>query len=340
MYDVIILGGGPAGVSASLYCKRANKSVLMIYSEDSGLLKAHKIDNYYGFENGISGEELYNAGINQAKNIGVDTAKEEVIKIEPENETFKVITDKKTYESKSIILAFGAKKNTLKIDGIKELEGKGISYCAICDGFFYRNKDVAVIGSGNYAISETNDLIKQDGPTDTQYFVKDFKEIKVYRDEYGNKRVQTRTMVNIVGIILFTVCNYYMIKEIFSKEPVYIINQTGDTVIDFIQMIFPAVVTPIFVAVEIWLIIDLWKYLKERKVRDTMQKKKLGMKQIIYRIYVAIFCILFGTMSIGAFVNSDILPIVGIMIKYLFTPLVILAILFFIFTVIDDIRKL
>ena len=187
---------------------------------------------------------------------------------------------------------------------------------------------------------ETNDLIKQDGPTDTQYFVKDFKEIKVYRDEYGNKRVQTRTMVNIVGIILFTVCNYYMIKEIFSKEPVYIINQTGDTVIDFIQMIFPAVVTPIFVAVEIWLIIDLWKYLKERKVRDTMQKKKLGMKQIIYRIYVAIFCILFGTMSIGAFVNSDILPIVGIMIKYLFTPLVILAILFFIFTVIDDIRKL
>lgn len=159
MYDVIILGGGPAGVSASLYCKRANKSVLMIYSEDSGLLKAHKIDNYYGFENGISGEELYNAGINQAKNIGVDTAKEEVIKIEPENDTFKVITDKKSYESKSIILAFGAKKNTLKIDGIKELEGKGISYCAICDGFFYRNKDVAVIGSGNYAISETNDLI-------------------------------------------------------------------------------------------------------------------------------------------------------------------------------------
>ena len=131
----------------------------MIYSEDSGLLKAHTIDNYYGFENGISGEELYNAGINQAKNMGVDTSKEEVIKIEPENDTFKVITDQKTYESKAIILAFGAKKNTLKIDGLKELEGKGISQCAICDGFFYRNKDVAVIGSGNYAISETNDLI-------------------------------------------------------------------------------------------------------------------------------------------------------------------------------------
>ena len=140
MYDVIILGGGPAGVSASLYSKRANKNVLMIYSEDSGLLKAHKIDNYYGFENGISGENLYKTGIKQAQNIGVDTIKEEVIKIEPENEQFKVVTDKKTY-------------------GIKELEGKGVSYCAICDGFFYRNKDVVVIGSGNYAISETNDLI-------------------------------------------------------------------------------------------------------------------------------------------------------------------------------------
>ena len=159
MYDVIILGGGPAGVSASLYSKRANKNVLIIYSEESGLMKAHKIDNYYGFENGISGEDLYNAGIKQAQNIGVDTVKEEVIKIEPENGFFKVFTDKKTYDSKAIILAIGAKKNTLKIPGIKELEGKGISYCAICDGFFYRNKDVVVIGSGNYAISETNDLI-------------------------------------------------------------------------------------------------------------------------------------------------------------------------------------
>lgn len=159
MYDVIILGGGPAGVSASLYCKRANKNVLLIYSEDSGLIKAKKIDNYYGFEDGISGVDLYNAGIKQAQNIGVETSKEEIIKIEIEDNYFKVSTDKEIYDTKSVIIAIGAKKNTLNVQGIKEFEGKGISYCAICDGFFYRNKDVVVIGSGNYAISETNDLI-------------------------------------------------------------------------------------------------------------------------------------------------------------------------------------
>ncbi len=159
MYDTIILGGGPAGVSASLYCKRANKNVLMIYSNDSGLLKAHKIDNYYGFEDGISGEELYNKGIKQAENVGVEAIQEEVIKIEIDKNIFRVITTEKSYEAKTIILAIGAKKNTLNIQGIQKLEGKGISYCAICDGFFYKNKIVAVIGSGNYAISETNDLI-------------------------------------------------------------------------------------------------------------------------------------------------------------------------------------
>lgn len=159
MYDVIIIGAGPAGISASLYVKRANLNVLVLYSDTSSLQKTDKIDNYYGFKNGISGKSLYKAGIEQAKNLNVQIKQEEVTNIEIANKNFKVITDKQSYISKTIILATGNKKNKPQIKGIEEFEGKGISYCAICDGFFYKNKNVSVIGSGNYAISETNDLI-------------------------------------------------------------------------------------------------------------------------------------------------------------------------------------
>lgn len=159
MYDVIIIGGGPAGISAGLYTQRANKKTLIIYQESTSLQKAAKIENYYGFEDGISGSNLYKTGIKQAQNIGIKTLKEEVIRVGIIEEGFEVVTDKNIYFAKAIIIAIGTKKNKTNIKGVKELEGKGVSYCAICDGFFYRNKIVAVLGSGNYAISELNDLI-------------------------------------------------------------------------------------------------------------------------------------------------------------------------------------
>ena len=159
MYDVIIIGAGPAGISASLYTKRANLNTLVLYSDKSSLEKADNIENYYGFENGINGKELYTIGINQAKNLGAKLKKEEVIKIEKNNDIFCVTTLKEKYKSKVVILATGNKKNKPQIKGIEKFEGKGISYCAICDGFFYRNRSVVVIGNGQYAISETNDLI-------------------------------------------------------------------------------------------------------------------------------------------------------------------------------------
>ena len=159
MYDVIILGAGPAGISASLYTKRANLETLILYNDKSGLEKASLIENYYGFKNGISGKELYETGIEQAKNIEVEVKKEEVVKIENNIEYFKIITTNNEYQTKNLILATGNKKNKPKIKGIEKFEGKGVSYCAICDGFFYRNRSVSVLGSGNYAIAETNELI-------------------------------------------------------------------------------------------------------------------------------------------------------------------------------------
>ena len=166
MYDVIIIGAGPAGISASLYTVRRNLKTLIIYKEKSALEKTNKIENYYGFENGINGEELYNIGIKQAQNIGANVIEDEVTNIQIEylkkdgnrEQIFKIKTLNEQFESKSVILATGNKKSKPNIKNIEEYEGKGISYCAICDGFFYRNKDVAVIGNGDYAISEAMDL--------------------------------------------------------------------------------------------------------------------------------------------------------------------------------------
>lgn len=166
MYDVIIIGAGPAGISASLYTVRRNLKTLIIYKEKSALEKTNKIENYYGFENGINGKELYNIGIKQAQNIGANVIENEATNIQIEylkkdgnrEKIFKIKTLNEQFESKSVILATGNKKNKPNIKNIEEYEGKGISYCAICDGFFYRNKDVAVIGNGDYAISEAMDL--------------------------------------------------------------------------------------------------------------------------------------------------------------------------------------
>ena len=158
MYDVIIVGSGPAGISASLYLKRANNNILVIGNKNSRLNLAHKIDNYYGFPEGISRKDLYNNGIEQAKNLGINVLFEEVLGIKYEN-NFIVKTDNNEYSSKYVIIATGSSNNKPNIKNLSNLEGKGISYCAICDGFFFRNKAISLVGNSNYVISECNDLI-------------------------------------------------------------------------------------------------------------------------------------------------------------------------------------
>lgn len=157
MYDVIVIGSGPAGITAAIYAKRRNLSILVISKGNGTLQKAEKIDNYYGFENGISGKELYVNGIKQAKNLGIDFIEDEVINIEYINQ-FTIETVNLKYEAKAVILATGVSRNVPNIKGIKEFEGKGVSYCAVCDSFFYKGKDVAVLGDGNYAIHEFETL--------------------------------------------------------------------------------------------------------------------------------------------------------------------------------------
>ena len=157
MYDVIIIGSGPAGISAALYTKRANLNALIISKGESTLKKVKKIENYYGLKKPLSGEEIDQIGINQAKNLGVKIIEDEVINISY-SYNFSVETVNSNYEAKKVILATGSARKRPNIKGIAELEGKGISYCAICDGFFFKNKNVAVLGSKEYAFHEAEQL--------------------------------------------------------------------------------------------------------------------------------------------------------------------------------------
>lgn len=179
-YDVIVIGGGPAGVSASIYIKRAGYNVLLFSNEKSSLQKTDKIANYYGFEEPITGEDLLKRGIKQAGNLGIKILNKEVIGIkysddiseekynvivvnEEENaedvESSTNFSTTETYEAKIIVIATGVNRNRPNIKGITEFEGKGVSYCAVCDGAFYRGKNVAVLGSGNYAVGEIEELL-------------------------------------------------------------------------------------------------------------------------------------------------------------------------------------
>lgn len=158
-FDVIIIGAGPAGISAALYARRANLSVLVLHAGAGSLEKAHRIENYYGFPAGISGGELYRNGISQAENLGVEILQKEATEIRINDDfSFTVSDGKSGFSAKSIVIATGNKKLRPKIRGIEEFEGKGVSYCAVCDAFFYRNKNVAVIGDGKFAVSEAKEL--------------------------------------------------------------------------------------------------------------------------------------------------------------------------------------
>ena len=157
IYDVVIIGSGPAGISAALYAKRRKLSVLVISKGIGALEKAEQIENYYGFPGGITGKQLYENGLKQAKALNIDMAEDEVISL-LYGESFEVETVNSSYKARAVILATGSNRITPNIKGIREFEGKGVSYCAICDAFFYKGKDVAVLGNGNYAVHEMEQL--------------------------------------------------------------------------------------------------------------------------------------------------------------------------------------
>lgn len=157
MENIVIIGAGPAGISAALYAARGNMNPLVINNGIGALEKAEKIENYYGLEQPLSGKELYERGISQVEALGVRILDAEVLGISG-FDTFTVKTTAGDFDTVSVILATGGKRSAPKIPGLKEFEGRGVSYCAVCDAFFYRGKEVAVVGNGDFALHEAEEL--------------------------------------------------------------------------------------------------------------------------------------------------------------------------------------
>ena len=187
MYDIIIIGGGIAGLTAGMYAMRAGMKTLMFEKLFAGgqITTTYAIENYPGFVDPIDGPEFAMLLEKHARKFGLEILYEEVKNIEVEGEIKKVITDNKEYETRTIILAMGANPKTLGLDKEEKFRGRGVSYCATCDGTFYKDRVTAVVGGGDTALEDA-------------FFLGQYAS-KVYlihrRDEFrGSKILQDRVL--------------------------------------------------------------------------------------------------------------------------------------------------
>ena len=162
MDDLAIIGSGPAGYTAGIYAGRANLEPVLFEGLESGgqLMLTTDVENYPGFDEGIMGPEMMQVFKKQAERFGTKILTETVNKIEKIEKGFKLTTSKDTYEFKSVIISSGASANWLGVKGEKELQGYGVSACATCDGFFFKDKNVIVVGGGDSAMEESLFLTK------------------------------------------------------------------------------------------------------------------------------------------------------------------------------------
>ena len=159
MKEIIIVGSGPAGISASLYTARAGIKTTVISKGFGALEKAELIENYYGIGAPISGKELHERGVESARSLGVEFITDEIVGLSYFDK-YIVSGTSGEYSADAIILATGSERRAPKIKGLSEFEGRGVSFCAICDAFACRGKDAVVIGSGEYALHEATVLAR------------------------------------------------------------------------------------------------------------------------------------------------------------------------------------
>ena len=162
MYEVLIIGAGPAGMTAAIYAARAGyKTAVLEHGVPGGqAATTDMIENYPGFPEGISGPELMMKFFEQTQTFGVEMIYEQVQSVELDGAIKRVTTDKQTIEAKTVVIASGAKPRALGVANEGRLRGRGVSYCATCDGFFFKDQPVAVVGGGDTAVEEAMYLTK------------------------------------------------------------------------------------------------------------------------------------------------------------------------------------
>lgn len=198
MYDIIIIGKGPAGLSAALYTVRSNLKTLIIGRNDSRLRKADKIDNYFGFAETVSGEQLLTDGECQVKRLGAEIVDDDVISIEKED-FFIVTTTTGQYSCKAILLATGQPHKIIRIENLVKFEGRGVSYCSTCDGFFYNNLKVGVLGHKDYAVHEAFELLTFTKNITIYTNGKQLEISNKYDEEVHRFKVETRQISKLDG---------------------------------------------------------------------------------------------------------------------------------------------
>ncbi len=195
---ITIIGAGPAGISCALYLKRANKNVQVITNDKSALCKAKYIENYYGTGK-IIGKELYNNGIKSIQELDIPVIKDEIINIQY-NDSFMLEGINNNYKSDIVVLALGKINNRTYIKDEEKFIGKGISYCATCDGFFFKDKKIAVIGSGEYANKEY-EYLKNISSNIIRLNNDDINEI-IGTDKVTHINLKNNTNVEVDGIFI------------------------------------------------------------------------------------------------------------------------------------------
>lgn len=218
IYDVIIVGAGPAGMSASLYSSRANLKTLLI---DKGLpggqiLNTETIENYVGSKS-IKSSELSNSMYEDAVHFGAEFITDEITNIEKNDDVFDITTALDTYKSKSVIIATGTKYKKLNVPGEVNYDGKGVSYCATCDGIFYQGKEIAVVGGGDCAL-ESALYLTQFGEVNLIHRRKEYRA-KPYLQDMVKKNDKIKEIMDTeVDHILSSTDDYVTSIKLYDRE--------------------------------------------------------------------------------------------------------------------------